>query len=102
MGSSPRVDEAAVLLLPLDVSPCVGDVGVVGMKEDLVVVVLSVQMRFKSIGVADFTEGSEVWVFTSGLCGVDWDRSATGWTEESVEVVVPLMSTQPNSRIYYL
>lgn len=38
--------------------PCVGDVGVVGMKEDLVVVVLSVQMRFKSIGVADFTEGS--------------------------------------------
>lgn len=55
-----------MLLLPLDVSLRVGNVGVVEMEEDLVVVVLSVQVRFKSIGV-DFTEGSEVWVFTSGL-----------------------------------
>lgn len=56
-----------MLLLPLDVSFRVGNVGVVEMEEDLVVVVLSVQVRFKSIGAVDFTEGSEVWVFTSGL-----------------------------------
>lgn len=36
----------------------VGNVGVVEMEEDLVVVVLSVQVRFKSIGAVDFTEGS--------------------------------------------